>query len=41
MSDYFKDTSDDLVIHVPNESLDTYKSANYWSSYANRIVAIE
>lgn len=28
-------------IYVPNDSLDTYKSASYWSSYASKIEAIE
>ena len=28
------------VIHVPSESLDTYKSNRYWSRYASRLQAI-
>lgn len=36
----FGGTSENLVIYVPSESVDTYKEASGWSSYASRIQAI-
>ena len=33
-------TSDDLIIYVPAESVDTYKAAENWSSYESKIQAI-
>lgn len=36
----FKDTSGKLVIYVPAESVDAYKSASGWSNYASKIQAI-
>ena len=33
-------TSNNLVIHVPAESVDTYKAASGWSTYASKIQAI-
>lgn len=36
--DMFHDTSDDLVIYVPVNSVNDYKNAEYWSDYADRIV---
>jgi len=33
-------TSDDLIIYVPAESVDTYKAAENWSNYASKIQAI-
>ena len=38
--DIFPGTSENLVIYVPAESVETYKSANIWSTYASRIQAI-
>ena len=38
-SDTFNKTRD-CVIYVPSGSVDAYKSAQYWSSYADRIQAI-
>lgn len=34
------ETSNDLIIYVPAESVDTYKAASEWSSYASKIQAI-
>lgn len=34
------ETSDDLIIYVPAESVDTYKAAENWSSYEGKIQAI-
>nr|DAH53890.1 MAG TPA: leucine-rich repeat protein [Caudoviricetes sp.] len=34
------DVPADLTIYVPAASVDAYKTASYWSKYANRIVAI-
>lgn len=39
-SNSFNDTSQNLVIYVPAESVDTYKAASGWSDYAARIQAI-
>ena len=39
-SSAFADTSANLVIYVPVGSVDTYKSASGWSSYASKIQAI-
>lgn len=36
----FDGTSDNLVIYVPSESVDAYKSADGWSRYASKIKAI-
>lgn len=36
----FEGTSDNLVIYVPSESVDAYKSADGWSRYASKIKAI-
>ena len=36
----FDGTSEDLVIYVPAESVEAYKVANNWSTYAYRIQAI-
>ena len=36
----FDDTHADLVIYVPSESVETYKTATNWSTYASRIQAI-
>lgn len=36
-SDMFKDTSSPLTIYVPSASVDMYKSASYWSEYADSI----
>ncbi len=36
----FAGTSSSLVIYVPSELVETYKSANEWSDYASRIQAI-
>ena len=36
----FSATSNNLVIYVPAESVDTYKAASGWSDYASRIQAI-
>ena len=36
----FNGTSENLVIYVPAGSVDTYKSASGWSTYALRIQAI-
>lgn len=36
----FFGTSDSLVIYVPAASVDTYKAASGWSTYADRIQAI-
>ncbi len=40
-SNSFKETHANLVIYVPAESVDTYKSASGWSDYASRIQAIQ
>lgn len=37
----FANSSENLVIYVPSESVDTYKSASGWSTYADRIQAIQ
>lgn len=37
----FDDTSDNLVIYVPSESLDAYKNADGWKYYADKIQAIQ
>lgn len=39
-SSAFNNTHADLVIYVPAESVDTYKAASGWSSYASKIQAI-
>lgn len=39
-SSVFDGTSQNLVIYVPLESVDTYKAASGWSSYASKIQAI-
>ena len=36
----FLNTSSNLVIYVPSESVGTYKSASGWSTYASKIQAI-
>ena len=36
----FGDDNDNLVIYVPSSSVNSYKNANGWSSYADRIQAI-
>ena len=36
----FTDTDSNLVIYVPAESVDAYKAANRWSTYADKIQAI-
>ena len=36
----FDFTSANLVIYVPSESVETYKTATNWSTYASRIQAI-
>ena len=36
----FSNTSSNLVIYVPSESVGTYKSASVWSTYASKIHAI-
>lgn len=36
----FEGTSNDLIIYVPAESVDTYKAAENWSSYESKIQAI-
>ena len=36
----FDFTSANLVIYVPAESVEAYKTASYWSTYASRIQAI-
>ncbi len=36
----FSGTSQNLVIYVPSESVEAYKTATYWSSYASRIQPI-
>ena len=36
----FYNGSSNLVIYVPAESVDAYKSASGWSTYADRIQAI-
>ena len=36
----FSQTSNDLVIYVPAESVNAYKAASGWSNYASRIQAI-
>lgn len=41
LGDYaFKYTNAALVIYVPSESVDAYKAANNWSTYADKIQAI-
>ena len=39
-SSVFAGTSQNLVIYVPSESVETYKSASGWSTYASRIQPI-
>ena len=39
-SQAFKNTSSNLVIYVPAESVNAYKSASGWSNYASKIQAI-
>ena len=39
-SDAFNDTNANLVIYVPAESLEAYKTESSWSGYASRIQAI-
>lgn len=39
-SSVFAGTSQNLVIYVPSESVDTYKEASGWSDYASKIQAI-
>lgn len=36
-NDMFHDTSPDLVIYVPENRVDAYKNAEYWSDYADAI----
>ncbi len=36
----FQNTSSSLIIYVPAASVDTYKAATNWSTYASRIQAI-
>ena len=36
----FRNAHDDLVIYVPAASVDTYKAATNWSTYASKIQAI-
>ena len=36
----FSGTSQNLVIYVPAESVDTYKAASGWSTYSSKIQAI-
>ena len=36
----FLDTSSSLVIYVPAESVEAYKTATNWSDYASKIQAI-
>ena len=36
----FQGTNANLVIYVPSESVETYKTTNIWSTYASRIQAI-
>lgn len=40
-TDVFKTTADDLKIYVPAASVDAYKAATNWKSYANAIYPIE
>lgn len=35
------ENTDNCAIYVPAESVDAYKTAQYWSAYASRILAIE
>lgn len=37
----FRNTSDNLVIYVPAESVNAYKSASVWSNYSSKIQAIQ
>lgn len=39
-SDVFSGTHSSLVIYVPAESVDAYKAASGWSTYADKIQAI-
>ena len=39
-SEAFSNNSRNLVIYVPSESVDTYKAASGWSTYADKIQAI-
>ncbi len=39
-SGVFSSTSSSLVIYVPSGSVETYKTANNWSTYADKIQAI-
>ena len=40
-SDMFYDNASGRTIYVPTESVDTYKSASYWSNYAEEIVGYD
>lgn len=40
-SNVFQNTNSDLKIYVPSSSVDTYKAASGWSSYASKINAIQ
>lgn len=40
-SSAFSGTSENLVIYVPADSVDTYKAATNWSNYASKIQAIQ
>ena len=40
LEDTFGDLIGDCVFYVPEESLQAYKNAEYWSNYADRIFAI-
>ena len=37
----FYDNASGRTIYVPTESVDTYKSASYWSNYAEEIVGYD
>ncbi len=36
----FSGTSQNLVVYVPSESVETYKAANGWSDYTSKIQPI-
>jgi hypothetical protein len=38
---YAFDNTNNCPIYVPSQSIDTYKSATNWSTYADRIQAIQ
>ena len=38
---FFSEVSADLKIYVPTESVDTYKTANVWKDYADKIVGYD